>query len=126
LRTGRAMRHPRGKRVPTGRGQLVGTVSISERPAEVTDRAVPGHWEGDLVFGIRPSAVATLVERQTRFLQLVALPHRYDAEHVRDALTLAVQRLPDRLHKSLTWDNGKEMAQHARFSVDTGVQVQFL
>ena len=64
------------------------------------------------------------MERQTRFVQLVALPHGYDAEHVRDALTLAVQRLPDRLHKSLTWDNGKEMAR-ARFSVDTGVQVQF-
>jgi len=125
LRTGRAMRYPRGKRLPQGRGQLVDTVPISERPAEVEDRAVPGHWEGDLVFGARPSAVATLVERRTRFVQVVALAQGYKAEQVRDALTAAVQRLPSQLRKSLTWDHGKEMAEHARFSVDTGVAVYF-
>ncbi len=81
LRTGRAMRHPRGKRLPQGHGQLVDTVHISERQAEAEDRAVPGHWEGDLVFGARPSAVATLVERQTRFVQLVALPDGVKAPH---------------------------------------------
>ncbi len=125
LRTGRAMRHPRGKRLPQGRGQLVDTVHISERPAEAEDRTVPGHWEGDLVFGARPSAVATLVERQTRFVQLVALPDGVKAEQVRIALTAAVQRLPEQLRRSLTWDHGKEMAEHARFSVDTGVAVYF-
>ncbi|WP_432494765.1 IS30 family transposase [Kineococcus gypseus] len=125
LRTGRAMRYPRAKRLPQGRGQLVGTVPISERPAEVEDRAVPGHWEGDLVFGTRPSAIATLVERRTRFVQLIALPHGCKAEQVRQALTTAVQRLPEQLRRSLTWDRGTEMAQHARFSIDTGVQVYF-
>ena len=125
LRTGRAMRYPRGKRLPQGRGQLVDTVPISERPPEVEDRAVPGHWEGDLVFGTRPSAVATLVERRTRFVQVLALPQGYKAEQVRDALSAAVQRLPCQLRKSLTWDHGKEMAEHARFSVDTGVAVYF-
>ncbi|WP_432499336.1 IS30 family transposase, partial [Kineococcus gypseus] len=125
LRTGRAMRYPRGKRLPQGRGQLVDTVPISERPAEVADRAVPGHWEGDLVFGVRPSAIATLVERRTRFVQLIALPHGCKAEQVREALSAAVQRLPEQLRRSLTWDRGKEMAQHARFSIDTGVAVYF-
>ncbi|WP_432571129.1 IS30 family transposase [Kineococcus sp. SYSU DK005] len=125
LRTGRAMRYPRAKRLPQGRGQLVDTVPISERPAEVEDRAVPGHWEGDLVFGARPSAIATLVERRTRFVSLIALPHGYKAEQVRQALSAAVQRLPEQLRRSLTWDRGKEMAQHAQVSIDTGVQVYF-
>jgi len=125
LRTGRAMRYPRGKRLPQGRGQLVDTVPITERPAEAGDRAVPGHWEGDLVLGRRPSAVATLVERSTRFVQLVALPDGYRAEQVRPALAAVIQRLPDALHRSLTWDQGKEMAEHARFSVDTGIAVYF-
>ncbi|WP_456077707.1 IS30 family transposase [Kineococcus indalonis] len=125
LRTGRAMRYPRAKRLPQGRGQLVGVVPISQRPAEVEDRAVPGHWEGDLIFGVRSSAIATLVERRSRFVVLVALPAGCTAEQVRPALAQAVQRLPLQLRKSLTWDHGKEMAQHARFSIDTGVQVYF-
>jgi transposase, IS30 family len=125
LRTGRAMRFPRGKRVPQGRGQLIDTVPVSERPAEAEDRAVPGHWEGDLIFGKRPSAIATLVERQTRFLQLVSLPNGCKAEHVRPALAASIKRLPDQLRRSLTWDHGKEMAEHLAFKVDTGVQVYF-
>jgi IS30 family transposase len=125
LRTGRAMRYPRGKRLPQGRGQLRDVVLISERPAEAEDRAVPGHWEGDLLLGKRPSAVATLVERASRYLTLVALPEGYRAEQVRPALAAAVARLPEQLRRSLTWDQGKEMAEHARFTVDTGVQVYF-
>jgi IS30 family transposase len=112
LRTGRAMRYPRGKRLPQGRGQLRDVVLISERPAEVEDRAVPGHWEGDLLLGKRPSAVATLVERASRYLTLVALPDGYKAEQVRPALAAAVARLPEQLRRSLTWDQGKEMAEH--------------
>jgi IS30 family transposase len=125
LRTGRAMRYPRGKRLPQGRGQLRDVVLISERPAEAEDRAVPGHWEGDLLLGKRPSAVATLVERASRYLTLVALPDGYKAEQVRPALAAAVARLPEQLRRSLTWDQGKEMAEHTRFTVDTGVQVYF-
>ena len=108
LRTGRAMRYPRGKRLPQGRGQLRDVVLISERPAEAEDRAVPGHWEGDLLLGKRPSAVATLVERASRYLTLVALPDGYKAEQVRPALAAAVARLPEQLRRSLTWDQGKE------------------
>jgi IS30 family transposase len=125
LRTGRAMRYPRGKRLPQGRGQLRDVVLISERPAEAEDRAVPGHWEGDLLLGRRPSAVATLVERASRYLTLVALPDGYKAEQVRPALAAAVARLPEQLRRSLTWDQGKEMADHIRFTIDTGVQVYF-
>jgi IS30 family transposase len=125
LRTGRAMRYPRGKRLPQGRGQLRDVVLISERPAEAEDRAVPGHWEGDLLLGRRPSAVATLVERASRYLTLVALPDGCKAEQVRPALAAAVARLPEQLRRSLTWDQGKEMAEHIKFTVDTGVQVYF-
>ena len=125
LRTGRAMRYPRAKRLPQGRGQLRDVVLISQRPAEAEDRAVPGHWEGDLLLGKRPSAVATLVERASRYLTLVALPEGYKAEQVRPALAAAVARLPEQLRRSLTWDQGKEMAEHTRFTVDTGVQVYF-
>jgi IS30 family transposase len=125
LRTGRAMRYPQGKRLPQGRGQLRDVVLISERPAEAEDRAVPGHWEGDLLLGKRPSAVATLVERASRYLTLVALPDGYKAEQVRPALAAAVARLPEQLRRSLTWDQGKEMAEHTKFTVDTGVQVYF-
>jgi IS30 family transposase len=112
--------------LPDGRGSRPNTINISQRPAEVADRAVPGHWEGDLVFGKGMSPVATLVERSTRFVILVALPggdHR--AEPVADALATAIAKLPAQLAKSLTWDLGHEMAQHQRFSEKTGMSVYF-
>ena len=98
---------------------------ISERPAEIEDRAMPGHWEGDLLMGTRQTAIGTLVERWSRYVMLFPLPEGNTAEAVRDALTETVQRLPDHLWQSLTWDQGREMAQHAQFSIDTGVQVYF-
>jgi IS30 family transposase len=125
LRTGRAYRRPKTKRGPSGKGRIVDPVMISERPAEVEDRAVPGHWEGDLLMGKRQTAIGTLVERRTRFVMLFPLPDGNTAEAVRTALAETVQRLPEHLWKSLTWDQGKEMAEHARFSVDTGVDVYF-
>jgi IS30 family transposase len=126
LRTGRVLRRPQGVRLPDGRGGRPGILNISERPAEAEDRAVPGHWEGDLVFGKHMSPVATLVERSTRFLMLVALPSgNHKADAVADALAAAVQRLPRELAKSLTWDQGHEMAQHQRFTIATGVEVYF-
>ena len=126
LRTGRVIRRPKGVRLPDGRGGRPNTLHISERPAEVEDRAVPGHWEGDLVFGKGMSPVATLVERSSRFLMLVALPGgNHQAEAVADALAAAITTLPSQLAKTLTWDLGHEMAQHQRFTVATGVQVYF-
>jgi len=126
LRTERVLRRAKGVRLPDGRGARPNTLHISERPVEADDRAVPGHWEGDLVFGRGMSPVATLVERSTRYLMLVALPrgdHRADA--VADALAAAITTLPAHLAKSLTWDLGHEMAQHARFSEATGMTVYF-
>jgi IS30 family transposase len=123
LRTGRARRRANGR--PVGDGQLRDMVLISERPAEVEDRAVPGHWEGDLLVGkLNRSAIATLVERQTRYVLLIKLPGR-SAELVREALVERIQTLPEQLRRSLTWDRGKEMAEHVRFTVDTGVRVYF-
>jgi transposase, IS30 family len=125
VRTRRAMRRPKGARLPDGRGVRPNILNISQRPAEVADRAVPGHWEGDLVFGRGMSPVATLVERSTRYLLLVALPDGHRAEVVADALTAAITTLPRQLTRSLTWDQGHEMADHARFTIDTGIQVYF-
>ncbi len=109
LRSGRATRRPQGRAKST-KGQIRDMVMISERPAEVEDRAVPGHWEGDLLMGSRQTAIGTLVERWSRYVMLFGLPQGNTAEAVRDALTETVQRLPDHLWESLTWDQGKEMA----------------
>ena len=125
LRTRRAIRRPATKRAPTGKGQIVDPVMISERPAEVADRAVPGHWEGDLLMGKHMTAIGTLVERATRYVMLFPLPDGNTAESVRTALAETIQRLPEHLWRSLTWDQGKEMAQHAQFTIDTGVRIYF-
>jgi IS30 family transposase len=124
LRTGRAMRYPKIARQPSGRGVLRDMVPLRQRPAEADDRSVPGHWEGDLVMGRRPSAIATLVERASRYTVLVALPGvKADDVHpaVRDALTA----LPAHLRRSLTWDRGREMAHHARLTTETSGPVYF-
>ena len=124
LRTGRAQRRPRGRTI--GGGHLTDMVLISDRPAEVADRAVPGHWEGDLIVGKNgKSAIGTLVERQTRFVMLMNLSKGRLAVHVRNALADKVRDLPEQLRRSLTWDRGKEMGEHVRFTVATGVQVYF-
>jgi IS30 family transposase len=124
LRTGRAKR--RSRRRSDNTGQLRDMVMISDRPAQVEDRAVPGHWEGDLIIGKdMRSAVGTLVERTTRYVMLLHLPDGRDAMGVERALRLAITTLPDELRRSLTWDQGKEMAHHARFTIATGVQVYF-
>ena len=125
LRTRRANRRPKGAKPSSGKGRIVDPVMISERPAEVEDRAVPGHWEGDLIMGKRQTAIGALVERWSRYVLLFPLTDGHTTEAVRDALTETVQKLPEHLWKSLTWDQGKEMAQHAQFSVDTGIQVYF-
>ena len=126
LRTRRQKRQPRGStRRGQGRGRIREMVMISERPPEIEDRAVPGHWEGDLLMGTPSSAIASLVERQTRYCQLVALPDGFGAEAVRSALAESITTLPAQLWRSLTWDQGKEMAQHRQFSVDSGVDVYF-
>ena len=126
LRSGRAMRRAKAyKKGGTGGGQLKNMVMISERPAEVADRAVPGHWEGDLIFGRKMTAIGTLVERHSRYVILLKLPNGNTAESVRTAMTKRIMTLPAQLRRSVTWDQGKEMAQHVQFTIDTGVQVYF-
>jgi IS30 family transposase len=125
LRSGHTTRRPKGHTVMNGQGQLRGVLNIRERPAEADDRAVPGHWEGDLLMGKGMRAIATLVERKSRFVMLVALPNGHAADVVADALAAKIVELPEQLRRSLTWDQGKEMASHARFSANTGVPVYF-
>jgi len=122
LRQTRAMRHPRGHTQKNR--QIKEAVSIRERPAEAEDRAVPGHWEGDLIIGANNSQIATLVERQTRYCMLVRVRSK-DTETVIDALIKQAYKLPRELYKSLTWDRGKEMADHKRFSLATKIKVYF-
>jgi IS30 family transposase len=126
LRTGRAMRRPR--RHPDQRQSRMATpmVMISQRPPEADDRAVPGHWEGDLIVGKNhQSAIGTLVERSTRYVMLLHLPHGYTPAAVRDALVTTIQTLPEHLRRSLTWDQGSEMHYHRHFSTATDMPVYF-
>ena len=140
LRTGRALRVPRARSRARGKGFVTDQILISERPAEAEDRAVPGHWEGDLILGLGSSAIGTLVERSTRFAMLLHLPPMHDrgprvkngpalaghgAEAVRDAIAATITTLPDQLRRSLTWDQGSEMSQHAQLRIDTGLNVYF-
>jgi len=140
LRTGRALRVPRARSRARGKGFVSEEILISERPAEAEDRAVPGHWEGDLILGLGSSAIGTLVERSTRFVVLLHLPPMDDrgprikngpaltghgAEAVRDAIAAAIATLPEQLRRSLTWDQGSEMSQHVQLRIDTGLTVYF-
>jgi len=125
LRRGRRLRRGRGyANNGPGRGQIPNAISIRERPAQAEDRAVPGHWEGDLLVGRGPSHIATLVERKSRFVILVKIPSK-DTRTVVTALTRRVRKLPKQLRRSLTWDQGKEMAGHKDFSLGTDVKVYF-
>src|SRR5262245_1719068 len=126
LRTGRRIRRAKASsaRLIRPHGQILDAVRISERPAEVEDRAVPGHWEGDLLMGSKHTKIATLVERKTRYVMLVKMPAD-DSKSIVDALARTVQRLPVELRRSLTWDRGLEMHEHKRFTVATDVQVYF-
>ena len=124
LRRGQTRRRPAGHFRPVG--SMRDMILISERPAEADDRAVPGHWEGDLIAGTsNRSAIGTLVERQTRFVILFALPEGHTASQVRTALAERIVSLPEQLRRSLTWDRGREMAQHAQFTIETGLPVYF-
>ena len=142
LRTGRVLRMPRARTRGRGKTFISPEIMISQRPAEAADRAVPGHWEGDLILGLGSSAIGTLVERMTRFTLLLHLPRMTDhghearvkngpalaghgAEAVCDAITRTIVTLPEQLRRSLTWDQGAEMAQHARLKIDAGIQVYF-
>lgn len=141
LRTGRTLRVPRARTRGRGKKFVTPEIMISERPPEVADRAVPGHWEGDLILGLESSAIGTLVERTTRFTMLLHLPRMknhgqprvkngpalagHGAEAVRDAIAASIVKLPDQLRRSLTWDQGAEMAQHAQLRIDTGLSIFF-
>ena len=124
LRTRRQMRHAKGGKAKNGQGHILDMVSIRDRPAEAEDRAVPGHWEGDLLTGASDTHIVTLVERHSRFTMLVKLP-RKDTTTVVAALAKHIRKLPEQLRRSLTWDQGKEMSGHKRFTVATNVQVYF-
>lgn len=126
LRRGRMRRYARTQTSKRqGQGKIAGMVNIAERPPEVEDRAVPGHWEGDLMMGDKTSAIATLVERQSRYCQLVSLPDGKGAMEVCEALKESITTLPAGLWRSLTWDQGSEMSEHRRFAIDSGVEVYF-
>jgi IS30 family transposase len=142
LRTGRALRVPRARTTQRGKKFVTPEIMISERPAEADDRAVPGHWEGDLIIGLHRSAIGTLVERSTRFTMLLHLPRMdghgeqprvkngpplagHGAEAVRNAIATSIVDLPEQLRRSLTWDQGAEMAQHAQLRIETGLPVYF-
>jgi len=141
LRTGRALRVPQARTQRRGKNFITPEVMISERPTEVSDRAVPGHWEGDLIIGLNRSAIGTLVERTTRFTMLLHLPPMegdgaprekngpplagHGAEAVRDAIAASMMTMPDQLRRSLTWDQGTEMAQHAKLRIDSGLAIYF-
>ena len=142
LRTGRALRVPRARTRGRGKNFITAEIMISERPEEADDRMVPGHWEGDLILGLDSSAIGTLVERTTRFTLLLYLPHMdghrsgprakngpalagHGAEAVRDAIAEAISTLPQQLRRSLTWDQGAEMAQHVQLRIETGLDIYF-
>jgi IS30 family transposase len=141
LRTGRALRVPRARTRRRDKAFVGPEIMISERPAEAADRAVPGHWEGDLILGLGSSAIGTLVERSTRFTMLLHLPRMeghgqvrvhngpalagHGAQAVRDAIASSITALPEQLRRSLTWDQGAEMAQHAQLRIDTGLAIYF-
>ena len=126
LRTGRTQRRPRMRTGQSGAGRLQNMILISDRPPEVEDRAVPGHWEGDLIIGKGGrSAIGVLVERSSRYVVLLHLPHGRTAEDVRAVLTRQIFKLPAELRRTLTWDQGKEMAEHVQFTTDTNMTVYF-
>jgi IS30 family transposase len=125
LRLRHSARRPGGKPDRIGQSHIPAMVNIRERPPDVEDRAVPGHWEGDLLYGRGPGVVATLVERHSRFVMLVGLPERHSADVVAAALAAKMTELPAQLRRSVTWDQGREMAQHQAFSVAGGVSVYF-
>jgi IS30 family transposase len=142
LRTGRALRMPRARVCGNKKSFVYPEIMISERPAEIADRAVPGHWEGDLILGLGSSAIGTLVERTSRFTLLLHLPRMaaygelarikngpalagHGAEAVRAAITRTIVTLPEQVRQSLTWDQGAEMAQHVDLRIDTGLQIYF-
>lgn len=142
LRTGRSLRVPRARAQQRGKSFITPEVMISQRPAEAADRAIPGHWEGDMIIGLNSSAIGTLVERTTRFTMLLHLPPMKGhvrgaqvkngpalagrgAKAVRDAIAKKIQRLPAQLRRSLTWDQGAELAQHAQLRIDTGLEIYF-